>query len=73
MTKLSEQLELLSPGAIEVALIYDGLTKLRRDAVKLVAFSMCEDMRNPYSTFERDLQRDLDRLKRNRGRGSGKA
>lgn len=62
MSELSKQLELLESGSIEIALLYDGLTELRKRCVKLAVFAFCEDMKNPYSTFEADLQKDLDRL-----------
>lgn len=66
MSELSKQLELLGSGPIEIALLYDGLTPLRKSCVKMVVFSFCEDMKNPYSTFEADLQRDLDMAKKSK-------
>ncbi len=64
MSELSNQLELLGSGSVEIALLYDGLTELRKRCVKMVVYSFCEDMKNPYSTFEADLQRDLDIAKK---------
>lgn len=66
MSELSEQLESLGSGPIEIALLYDGLTELRKRCVKMVVFSFCEDMKNPYSTFEKDLQRDIDMANRDK-------
>ena len=67
MSELSKQLELLESGSIEVALLYDGLTELRKRCIKLAVFALCEDMKNPYSTFEADLQKDLDRVNSSKG------
>lgn len=64
MSELSKQLELLDLGSVEIALLYDGLTELRKRCVKMVVYSFSVDMKNPYSTFEADLQRDLDRAKK---------
>ena len=67
MSELSKQLELLGSGPVEIALLYDGLTELRKRCVKMVVYSLSEDMKNPYSTFEADLKRDLSRLNSSQG------